>query len=87
MCKWVVEMWRDEFPVDVQDDRNSEQLSRRGWEVGTVERLEEEQAKDINYERTGDEHPSGRGNIPPKPFRHVERVAGGCGCVVYAKIS
>lgn len=30
--KWVVEMWGDEFPVDVEDDRNGEELSRRGYE-------------------------------------------------------
>jgi len=30
VCKWVVEMWRDEFPVNVQDNGDGEKLGGRG---------------------------------------------------------
>lgn len=30
VCKWIVELWRDEFPAYAEDDGDGEQLGGRG---------------------------------------------------------
>jgi hypothetical protein len=45
VCKGVVEMWRDEFPIDAQDDGDGEQLGRRGCKQGPLRRESEGKIK------------------------------------------